>query len=459
LHAPFTLDTITVASRWIDDLSRKGDRPAPERHVSRSDSPEMNPSSPGGTGAAVSWRALLSTYLPALILSTGVGIALPAIPALANSFHVSFGVASGVITLFLIGSLCGTIPAGWLVDRFGRRPVLIAGPLIIAAAALGIAQTSSFTVLLALRFVSGFAQQMWLVSRLAAISHGAAANQRGRQISWMYGMDNIGRLVGPLLGGFLAANLGIRSPFIAYALLALVALIPTTLFSEDTPRRVSAAGEANRITIIQSLRDIIVPRLPYFGVALFAGLTRGPFFADLFHLYAAYTYHLGPAQIGYLAAAAAVIALPLTFLAGWLLDNLGRTRTMIPGFLGVALSLSALAVSAYLHLNVYWYVALFLLAVITQSLTGGSVQTIGADVAPPKARGTFLGLWQFTGQGGQTLGPILFALLADTVSPTASFVFTASCALGVLTLLIVAIPRTRAAATMETAAAHGSAPR
>jgi MFS family permease len=419
----------------------------------------MNQSSSSGVGAAVSWRALLSTYLPALILSTGVGIALPAIPALANSFHVSFGVASGVITLFLIGSLAGTIPAGWLIDRFGRRPILIAGPLIIAVAAFGIAQTSSFTVLLSLRFVSGFAQQMWLVSRLAAISHGAAANQRGRQISWMYGSDNIGRLVGPLVGGFIAANLGIRTAFIAYALLALIALVPTILLSEDTPRRVWAPGEANRIAILQSLRDIIAPRIAYFGVALFAGLTRGPFFADLFHLYAAYEYRLGPAQIGYLATAAAVIALPLAFVAGWLLDNVGRMRTMIPGFIGVALSLAALGVSAYLHLNVYWYVALFLLAVTTQSLTGGSVQTIGADVAPPKARGTFLGLWQFTGQGGQTLGPILFALLADSVSQGAAFVFTASCALVVLLLLVVAIPRTHANATGDAAAAHGPAPR
>ncbi len=417
----------------------------------------MNPSTSGGAGAAVSWRALFATYLPALILSTGLGIALPAIPTLARSFHVSFGVASGVITLFLIGSLCGTIPAGWMVDRFGRRPVLIAGPLIIAVAAIGIAYTPSFAVLLALRFASGFAQQMWLVARLAAISHGAAANQRGRQISWMYGMDNVGRLVGPMLGGFIAATMGLRAPFLAYALLALLALVPTVLLAGNTPRG-SAGGNANRFDLLQSLREIVVPRLAYFGVALFAGLTRGPFFADLFHLYAAFTYRLGPVQIGYLATSAAVVSLPLGFLAGWLLDKLGRMRTMIPGFLAVSCSLSALAVSAFLHLDVYWYVALFLLAVVTQSLTGGSVQTIGADVAPPNARGRFLGFWQFTGQGGQTLGPLAFALLADTVGYGFGFVFTACCALGVVVLLVFAIPHSRAKATGETAAAHGTAP-
>ena len=41
--------------------------------------------------AAVSWDAFLSTYLPALILAIGSGVALPAVPILAKSFDVSFG--------------------------------------------------------------------------------------------------------------------------------------------------------------------------------------------------------------------------------------------------------------------------------------------------------------------------------------------------------------------------------
>jgi hypothetical protein len=217
------------------------------------------------------------------------------------------------------------------------------------------------------------------------------------------GFDFIDRARRCVAGDSGAGSFGIRSPFFAYALLALVALIPTVLLAGDTPRRVPAAGSANRTNLLDALREIVKPRLAYFGIALFAGLTRGPFFADLFHLYAAYTYHLKPAQIGYLATAAACTALPL------------------PGFLGVACSMSALAASAFLHLNIYWYVAFFLLAAITQSLTSGSVQTIGADVAQPQARGTFLGFWQFTGQGGQTLGPIAFAFLANTVSSGAAF--------------------------------------
>src|SRR5208282_5950079 len=78
---------------------------------------------------ALSWDAFLSTYLPALVLALGIGIALPSLPTLAKSFGVSFAAASGIVTMFLLGNLAGTLPSGWLIDRFGRRPVMIAGPL------------------------------------------------------------------------------------------------------------------------------------------------------------------------------------------------------------------------------------------------------------------------------------------------------------------------------------------
>ena len=191
--------------------------------------------------AAVSWQALLSTYLPALVLALGTGIALPAIPTLAQSFDVSFGVASGVVTAYVLGNLAGTIPSGWLIDRFGRRPVLIAGPVLSAATACLVVMSDSFPQLLVLRFFNGVAAQMWLMARLAAISHGAAADQRGRQVSWMFGMDNTGKLAGPVIGGFIAAEWDMRAPFMAYAVLALVAVIPTWLLARDTPSRESVA--------------------------------------------------------------------------------------------------------------------------------------------------------------------------------------------------------------------------
>ncbi|MBO0833691.1 MAG: MFS transporter, partial [Actinobacteria bacterium] len=231
--------------------------------------------------AAVSWNAFLATYLPALILALGTGIAVPAIPTLARSFQVSFALASGVVTAYVLGNLLGTLPAGWLIDRMGARVVLIAAPLVTMSMAFSIAVVHSFSVLLALRFVDGCAAQMWLMARLASISHGAPPGQRGRQISWMFGMNNTGKLVGPVLGGLLAADFGVRSSFVAYGLLAMLAWVAAVRYGHDTPRRPRRGDRGHRTL---SVWEVVGPRLVYFGVALFAGLARGPVQADLLHL-------------------------------------------------------------------------------------------------------------------------------------------------------------------------------
>jgi MFS family permease len=116
--------------------------------------------------------------------------------------------------------------------------------------------------------------------------------------------------------------------------------------------------------------------------------------------------------------------------------------TMVPGFAGVAVSMLLLALTAFLQLSFFWYVATFLVAVAAQSLTGGSVQTVGADVAPPNARGLFLGVWRFTGQVGQTVSPLVFGILAERTGYGSSFLFVAAAGVITALLLLTLVPET-----------------
>jgi MFS family permease len=414
----------------------------PDARAAEPDSRTTKATPESAGDSALSWRAFISTYLPALVLALGTGIALPAVPILADSFDVGFGIASWVVTAFLIGNLVGTLPSGWLIDRYGLRLVLIGGPLLTLVAALLVAFASSFPELLAYRFIGGVGAQTWLVARLAVISQTSAPNQRGRQVTWMFGMDQAGKLAGPLVGGLVAASWSVCAPFLVYAGLALVILVLVAWPRAGEPRHARVTRQERAIRPRVSLREMVLPRLVYFGVAFFAGVTRAPVQADLLHLYAVFAYGLGPSQIGILATGAMAVTLPIGFVAGWIMDRYGRKRTMIPGFVGLLIAMAALAVSAYADLSLPWYIGLFLLAAIATALTGGSVQTVGADVAPEGARGTFLGIWRFTGQGGVTLSPVMFGLLASTLGYGSSFIFTALAAAAVAALLL-RIPETR----------------
>jgi len=389
---------------------------------------------------AFSWDAFISTYLPALVLALGVGIALPSIPSLARSYNVGFGLASYVVTAFLLGSLVGTIPTGWLIDRFGRRRIMLLGPLLTSVMAFAVYFSNNFPELVVFRFFDGFAAQMWLMGRLAGISYGAAANQRGRQVTWMFGSDTTGRLAGPLVGGLIATQLGLRAPFAAYGLLALVALIPGFLFIQDTPIRRRDDAAASLPARKLSLRQIVMPRLVYFGVALFAAMARGPISNDLMNLYAAFRYHLSPASIGFMASGASSVSLPLSFVSGWAMDHWGRKKLMVPGFFCLSVAVLGVAASAAFNLSLPVFLALFLLCIGSIGLTSGSIQTVGADVAPPEARGMFLGLWRFSGQLGTAASPILFALLASTTGYASSFLMVSISAAIVGYLMFFRVP-------------------
>ena len=118
--------------------------------------------------------------------------------------------------------------------------------------ALMVAASTNFPELLALRFIDGMAAQIWMMARLTAISIRTEPSQRGRQVGWMFGMDNSGNLLGPLVGGLLAASWGIRSPFVAYAILALLAAIPAVgiTISAKTPGELIVALRLTTLTAL-----------------------------------------------------------------------------------------------------------------------------------------------------------------------------------------------------------------
>ncbi|HUZ77209.1 MAG TPA: MFS transporter [Chloroflexota bacterium] len=377
---------------------------------------------------ALSVEFLLSTYLPALVLALGTGIALPALPILAKSFHVSFGVASLVITIFLLGGMIGSLPTGALIDLLGSRTVMLAGPIITATMAVLVMTAHSFPELLVFRFIDGWSAQLWLMGRITSISALSASRQRGRQINWMMGMDNLGKLCGPVAGGLIAGIWGPRSPFGAYAILALLALVPMlVLVKQGNPRPVRrpkgtrVPGEWR-----EGLRRVIRPRVIFFAVAFFGAVARSPVNSGLLHLYATYTYNLDVRAIGLLATAGSCILVPIGFFAGYLMDRIGRRLTIAPGYASFAVAMACIALTAFVHLSLWWYVAGYFLVVASQGLTVGSTQAIGADIAPEEGRGTFYGYWQTINQLGTTSSPFIFAFLANAIGYGSSFILLAA---------------------------------
>jgi len=379
----------------------------------------------------IAWGTFYSLYLPAFILALGTGVATPALPVFAKSFDISFGTASLVIVLQLAGTALCSVPTGFMIDRFGRRKVIIAGPILSAVSSVLTATAGSFPELLFWRFLNGWATGMWTMGRITMIAD-AGGGSRGRQITTLFSFDNAGRLVGPALGGLLAAIWDVRIPFYVHAFLSLLAVIPSLGMPETSSRQVNQQ-EANARGM--STRSIYLSFLTFPIMVLFAtyfltSLSRGALFGGSMNFYAVYAYDVDAATVGLMAAAVSAVGIPVTILAGHIMDRFGRKATVVPGFTLLGLSIVLMAIITAMNLPFSYFVVALIGMGLTQALTGGSMQTLGSDVAPAHARGKFFGVWNTLCQFGLFLSPAIFGLLTEHAGSPIAFSFLAVCSLG-----------------------------
>jgi MFS family permease len=360
----------------------------------------------------------LSLYIPALVLALGSGIIAPALPVYVKSFDIPFGVASLAIILYQVGGLAVTVPIGYLIDRIGRRPFLLGGPLVLALSSAGIAFTDSFEQLLVLRFIGGAAEQSWTLGRLVVISDTTGLRRRGRQITWMNGIGRAGNLMGPAVGGVIAGVFDIRAPFIIHGLLVFLAILPSFwLIPETNPVRKYTSGAWQMV-----FREIRKPQmLVFLTVQFWATISRVGFAGGMVVLYAAYTYGVGPIALGLMGTVAGVLSLPITFATGPFMDKHGRKKVIVPGFALVGVATMFLAATTVGPWPFPAFVLAYTVTLMAQATTSGSMQILGSDLAPADARGRFFAMWRIVSEGAGVAGPSLVALIAEAASFTAAF--------------------------------------
>lgn len=399
-------------------------------------------------------RLLLTLHLPAISMGLGLGVTVPVLPELTKELGVGLEAASLVFVAQLVGTLAAPLPTGYLIDRLGRRRVLLAGPLVTAAASLLVAKVAidgSYYELLVYRFIAGWGEQMWMLSRITVIADTGASSQRGKQVTSMFGVQQIGNLTGPVIGGVAAVAWGLWSPFVMHAAIVLLAIIPSFyVLRESAPDRrerapSSAANPAASASADAGVwRRLLVPPLPaVFAVQFLANVTRGGIFGGgVIVLYAAYAYNLEPDELGYLRGAMAAAGIPIIFTGGYVMDRFGRKYTIVPGLILSASAMAFLAATAYLNASYAWFIAAFTAVHMAVNVISGNMQTLGTDVAPVNARGMFFGVSRTVAQSGAALSPASFSAFTSIAGSAAAFSFLGGAAFLGAIIVIFLVPET-----------------
>jgi DHA1 family multidrug resistance protein-like MFS transporter len=323
--------------------------------------------------------------------------------------------------------------------------MLFAGPLLMAISSCLTAIARSFPELLLYRFFGGVAMEMWRQARLAIIADVSRSRHRGRQMSGMVGTEGAGKLLGPALGGILA-TWSIRMPFVVHGALAFLAIVPSFLLvRESAPgaNQKATKKEEDQLDTRALLAMMFERRYRgFFSAQFFASMTRGVLWGGILLLYATYAYNAGPQVLGAMATTSSIVGIPITLSCGYLMDRFGRKTTMVPGFVFIALGLMFLASGAQWHWTFATFIIGFIWIQCGQSVTAGSMQVLGSDMAPAVARGRFFGFWRLVGEIGGLVSPALFAVVAEQIAYSAAFALFGLCALATAALLAFSVRET-----------------
>jgi DHA1 family bicyclomycin/chloramphenicol resistance-like MFS transporter len=182
-----------------------------------------------------------------LVLMTGVApislyLLVPALPVLATTFGRDISIAQMTVSLYMVGLACSQITMGPLSDRFGRRPVLLAGLGLMVVASVGCSFAETLPQLIAARFLQALGGASGMVVSRAIIRDLYSRERISSMISLVIAVMMIAQMLSPLTGGLLETAFGWRAIFYVITAGSFAIAIAIALALPETRRERTEAG-------------------------------------------------------------------------------------------------------------------------------------------------------------------------------------------------------------------------
>ena len=159
---------------------------------------------------------------------------LPSMPEMARVFGATPGEVQVTLSVYTLSFAVAQLGYGPLTDRFGRRPVALAGLVIYIAASLACALATSIGMLIALRVAQAFGSCAAGVVARAAVRDTHDLHGSARVFAHMGMAMSMTPLIAPTIGGVLQELFGWRAPFGFMALAGVSLLVLVFLVLTET---------------------------------------------------------------------------------------------------------------------------------------------------------------------------------------------------------------------------------
>jgi len=194
---------------------------------------------PAGSAAPPAGRRpALAVLLTALVAfgPMSTDLYLPALPGLTRALGADIATGQLTLSVFLAGFAVSQLLYGPLSDRFGRRPVLLAGVAVFVLAGAACALAPTIEALIAFRFLQALGACAGPVIARAVVRDVWGREGAARVLAYMAMAMALAPAVGPILGGQLTVAFGWRANFWFLVGFGAVVLAASAVLLAETNR-------------------------------------------------------------------------------------------------------------------------------------------------------------------------------------------------------------------------------
>lgn len=278
-------------------------------------------------------------FFTMIVIMLGFGMIIPILPFYVKSFGASGSALGALMATYGLLQFIFAPIWGSLSDRYGRKPILMIGVLGNAIAQLLFGLSSALWMLFAARILAGVLSSATLPTAMAYIGDSTSKEQRGGGMGMIGAAMGIGMVLGPGLGGVLAAR-SLSTPFFLASGLSTLALL-LIYFVLPEPLHAAERAGAGKIAGLQlgvlwgALRSSLGVLLLMSFLLTFA-LTN---FEAIFGLYASDRYAYTPQQVGGILTVIGLISAAMQGVAtGPLTRRFGEVNVIRVSLLNSALA-------------------------------------------------------------------------------------------------------------------------
>ena len=269
--------------------------------------------------------------LLAMLMPLSIDMYLPALPVISAQFGVPAGSAQMTLSTYILGFAVGQLLYGPMADSLGRKPVILGGTLVFAAAAVACALAQTIDQLIIMRFFHGLAAAAASVVINALMRDIYPKEEFSRMMSFVMLVTTVAPLIAPMAGGAVLVWFSWHAIFWILALAALLASAMIFFFIQETlpPERRQKfhirTTMGNFASLFRHKRVLSYMLASGFSFAgMFSFLSAGPFvYIEL--------NHVSPQHFGYYFALNIVFLFVMTIINSRFVRRVGAINMFRAG--------------------------------------------------------------------------------------------------------------------------------